>query len=41
MRERAVMKILSTVKENAEVADDFVVRDDGIDEMYVKYDLNK
>ncbi|GAD52696.1 electron transfer flavoprotein, beta subunit [Halarchaeum acidiphilum MH1-52-1] len=35
------MKVLVTVKESADIADDFAVDDDGIDETYVEYDLNE
>ncbi|MFB6082421.1 MAG: electron transfer flavoprotein subunit beta/FixA family protein [Halanaeroarchaeum sp.] len=35
------MKILVTVKEIAEVADDFEIADDAIDETYLEYDLNE
>jgi electron transfer flavoprotein beta subunit len=35
------MKVLVTVKEVAEVADDFEVSDEGISETYLEYDLNE
>jgi len=35
------MKVLVTVTESAEVADDFAIDDDGIDERHVTYDLNE
>jgi len=36
-----MMKILVTVKEIAEVADDFEIADNAIDETYLEYDLNE